>query len=113
MIETQVNINNHGLNATPSWDRAPARIKVVGIGGGGCNCVRRMLTNEIPGIQFVMVNTDIKSLQPTVPGTEIVQIGVKSTHGWGAGGDTKMGELAAQESETEIRNALKNAEFVF
>ena len=113
MIETQVNVNNHGLNATSSWDRAPARIKVVGIGGGGCNCVRRMLTNEIPGIQFVMVNTDIKSLQPAMPGTEIVQIGAKSTHGWGAGGDAKMGERAAEESEKEIRDALKNAELVF
>jgi cell division protein FtsZ len=72
-----------------------------------------MLTKEVPGTQFVMVNTDIKSLDPPVPGVEIVQIGAKVTQGWGAGGDAKMGERAAEESESEIRKALKNAELVF
>ncbi|MDA0988217.1 MAG: cell division protein FtsZ [Chloroflexi bacterium] len=113
MIEAQINASNHNYMSDSTWDRAPARIKVVGIGGGGCNCVRRMLTNQIPGIQFVMVNTDIKSLEPAMPGTDIVQIGPKSTHGWGAGGDAKVGERAAEESEKEIRDSLKNAELVF
>ncbi|MFH1560016.1 MAG: cell division protein FtsZ [Chloroflexota bacterium] len=111
MIDTHVTENN--VNHNLSWERAPARIKVVGIGGGGCNCVRRMLANVVPGIQFVMVNTDIKSLEPPVRDAEIVQIGAKSTHGWGAGGDAKMGERAAEESEKEIRDSLKNAEMVF
>ena len=78
MIQTQVTNN---VQHDQSWDRAPARIKVVGIGGGGCNCVRRMLANEIPGTQFVMVNTDIKSLEPPVIGAAIVQTGPKVTHG--------------------------------
>ena len=45
-----------------SWEQAPARIKVIGVGGGGCNCVRRMLNQKtVPGVEFAVVNTDIKS----------------------------------------------------
>ena len=96
-----------------AWDRAPARIKVVGVGGGGCNCVRRMLQHHVPGVQYVMVNTDIKSLEPVANVTEVAQIGPKITRGWGAGGDVKMGERAAEESTSQLRNVLKDAELVF
>ncbi len=96
-----------------SWERAPARIKVIGVGGGGCNCVRRMLQHDVRGVEYVMVNTDIKSLEPDSQGAELVQIGQKITHGWGAGGDPRMGERAAEESVSSLRNALKNAELVF
>ena len=95
------------------WERAPARITVMGVGGGGCNCVRRMLAHDVPGIKYVMVNTDIKSLEPVAHVAETVQIGHKVTRGWGAGGDAKMGELAAEESATHLRNALKDSELVF
>ena len=44
--------------------RAPARIKVIGVGGGGCNCVKRMLRHKVPGVSFAMVNTDIKERRP-------------------------------------------------
>ena len=96
-----------------SWERAPARIKVLGVGGGGCNCVRRMLYHDVPGVQFGMVNTDIKSLESTPTGVDVVQIGRKVTHGWGAGGDSRLGGQAAEESANELRSALKNAELVF
>ena len=96
-----------------AWDRAPARIKVIGVGGGGCNCVRRMLQHYVPGVQYVMVNTDIKSLEPVANVTEVAQIGPKVTRGWGAGGDVKMGEKAAEESAAQLRGVLKNAELVF
>ncbi len=95
------------------WDRAPARIKVIGVGGGGCNCVRRMLQHHVPGVKYVMVNTDIKSLEPVANVTEVAQIGPKVTRGWGAGGDVKMGERAAEESASQLRNVLKDAELVF
>jgi cell division protein FtsZ len=95
------------------WERAPARIKVIGVGGGGCNCVRRMLRHHVPGVQYAMVNTDIKSLQPVSDFTEVVQIGPKVTRGWGAGGDVKLGEKAADESTAQLRNVLKNSELVF
>ncbi|MEE9199281.1 MAG: cell division protein FtsZ [Dehalococcoidia bacterium] len=95
------------------WDQAPARIKVVGVGGGGCNCIRRMSEHSVPGVQFVMVNTDIKSLEPLALDAQAVQIGQKVTQGWGAGGDPVMGEQAAEESVGLLRHALKDAELVF
>ncbi|MFQ5872685.1 MAG: cell division protein FtsZ [Dehalococcoidia bacterium] len=96
-----------------SVDRAPARIKVIGVGGGGCNCVRRMLTHNVPGVEFCVVNTDIKSLEMVTHGATVLQIGENLTHGWGAGGDSKVGARAAEESSTLLRKALKNAELVF
>ena len=112
-IETRPMARQTSEALAQSWERAPARIKVVGIGGGGCNCVRRMLQNRLPGVRFVMVNTDIKSLESTAGDADLVQIGPKLTHGWGAGGDSKVGERAAEESEKEIRDSIKNAELVF
>ena len=102
-----------GDHDNTSWEQAPARIKVIGVGCGGCNCVRRMVTHDVRGVKYVMVNTDIKSLEPTLPNVDVVQIGRKSTHGWGAGGHPNLGQVAAEESTTELRNSLKNAELVF
>ena len=96
-----------------SVERAPARIKVIGVGGGGCNCVRRMLTHNVPGVEFVVVNTDIKSLESVTHGATALQIGENLTHGWGAGGDSIVGMKAAEESSTLLRKALKNTELVF
>jgi cell division protein FtsZ len=97
------------------WERAPARIKVVGVGGGGCNTVRRMMQQQVRGVQYVMCNTDIKSLEQAGrrEGLRLVQLGPKSTRGWGAGGRPMLGEQAAEESASELRDALKNAELVF
>jgi len=97
------------------WERAPARIKVVGVGGGGCNTVRRMMQQQVRGVQYVMCNTDIKSLEQAGKreGLRLVQLGPKSTKGWGAGGRPMLGEQAAEESASELRDALKNAELVF
>ena len=96
-----------------SWERAPARITVIGVGGGGCNCVRRMLEHDVRGVKYVMVNTDVKSLEPVAHVAETVQIGPRVTRGWGAGGDAKMGEQAAEESSNLLRSSLKNSELVF
>jgi cell division protein FtsZ len=96
------------------WERAPARIKVIGVGGGGCNCVRRMLQHRhVPGVQFAVINTDIKSLESVKNGADVIQIGEKSTKGWGAGGDNTIGAKAAEESSASLRKALKDAELVF
>lgn len=105
-----------GVSESPqsSWEQAPARIKVVGVGGGGCNCVRRMLQHRhVPGVEFAVVNTDIKSLESVKDGADVIQIGEKSTKGWGAGGDSAMGARAAEESSSSLRKALKDAELVF
>ena len=99
--------------AVDAWERAPARIKVIGVGGGGCNCVRRMSEQYVPGVRYVMVNTDIKALEPLPDGVQAVHIGRRVTKGWGAGGHSDLGEAAAQESADELRDALKEAELVF
>ncbi|MSQ07595.1 MAG: hypothetical protein EXR46_10535 [Dehalococcoidia bacterium] len=68
------------------WERAPARIKVVGVGGGGgCNTVRRMMQHNVRGVQYVMCNTDIKSLEQAgrSEGLRLIQLGPKSTKGRG------------------------------
>jgi cell division protein FtsZ len=103
------------VNSDEEWQRAPARIKVVGVGGGGCNTVRRMMQQQVRGVQYVMCNTDIKSLEQAGKreGLRLVQLGPKSTRGWGAGGRPMLGEQAAEESASELRDALKNAELVF
>ena len=71
-----------------------ARIKVVGVGGGGCNAVNRMIDEGISGIEFIAVNTDAQALQFSNAKTR-VRIGDKSTRGLGAGGDPRIGRLAA------------------
>ena len=94
-------------------DRAPARIKVIGVGGGGCNCVKRMLRHAVPGVTFAMVNTDIKSLEMDDESVDVIQIGEKETRGWGAGGDYKSGARAAEESSSQLRRILADSELVF
>lgn len=93
--------------------RSPALIKVIGVGGGGCNTVRRMMRNQrIPGVEYIVANTDVKSLD-LVNGALSLQIGEHLTHGFGAGGDPKVGCRAAEEADFLLKRALKDAELVF
>ncbi len=89
-----------------------ARIKVVGIGGGGCNAVNRMIDEGITGIEFIAVNTDAQALQFSKAKTR-VRIGDKSTRGLGAGGDPRIGRVAAEESAEELYEVLKGSDMVF
>jgi cell division protein FtsZ len=68
---------------------------------------------RVPGVSFVALNTDIKSLESIRDGAEVIQIGEKSTRGWGAGGDHSIGAKAAEESAAGVRKALKEGELVF
>ena len=95
-----------------AWQQAPARIKVIGVGGGGCNCVRRMVSRQMPGVKYVMVNTDIKALERQNGKYQTIWIGPKVTRGWGAGGSAKVGESAAEESSQELHDAVRKAELV-
>ena len=89
-----------------------ARIKVVGIGGGGCNAVNRMIDEGLTGIEFISVNTDAQALQFSKAKIR-VRIGDKSTHGLGAGGNPKIGRAAAEESAEELYEVLKGSDMVF
>jgi cell division protein FtsZ len=88
------------------------RIKVVGVGGGGSNAVNRMIEEDIPGIDFIALNTDAQALVRSVAETRL-RIGDRLTKGLGAGGDHKLGMLAADESREDIANAVADADMVF
>lgn len=89
-----------------------ARIKVVGVGGGGCNAVDRMITEGLQGVEFIAVNTDAQALTLSKAETR-VRIGEKLTRGLGSGGDPEVGQKAAEESADELYNVLKGADMVF
>ena len=89
-----------------------ARIKVIGVGGGGCNAVNRMITEGIQGIEFVGVNTDGQALTQSMAQTR-VRIGDKTTRGLGAGGVPEIGQKAAEESADDLYSVLKGSDMVF
>ncbi len=89
-----------------------ARIKVVGVGGAGCNAVNRMIKEGIQGIEFIAVNTDGQALLQSNATTR-VRIGDKSTRGLGAGGVPEMGKKAAEESAEELYSVLNGSDMVF
>jgi cell division protein FtsZ len=89
-----------------------ARIKVMGVGGGGCNAVNRMIDNNVTGIEFWALNTDAQALSHA-GAPHRLQIGQKITRGLGAGGNPAIGQKAAEESRDEIARALENTDLVF
>jgi len=89
-----------------------ARIKVVGVGGGGCNAVNRMITEGIQGVEFVAINTDAQALLLAKAPIK-VRIGDKLTRGLGAGGNPEVGRKSAEETAEELYTALKGAAMVF
>ena len=78
-------------------DSAVANIKVIGVGGGGCNAVLRMIAYNFKGPEFIAVNTDRQALL-TNPASKRIQIGEKLTKGLGAGANPEVGQKAAEES---------------
>lgn len=89
-----------------------ARIKVVGVGGGGCNAVNRMIDQGAQGIEFITVNTDAQALLMSKASTKI-RIGDKTTNGLGAGGNPEVGRKSAEESSEELYQILKGSDMVF
>lgn len=89
-----------------------AKIKVIGVGGGGCNAVNRMISSGVSGIEFWTVNTDAQALG-NVSTENALPIGQKLTRGLGAGGNPAIGQKAAEESRDEIAAALEEADLVF
>ncbi|MEA3442058.1 MAG: cell division protein FtsZ [Chloroflexota bacterium] len=89
-----------------------AKIKAIGIGGGGCNAITRMVREGIKGVDFIAMNTDGQALSLAEASTRI-QLGEKLTRGLGAGGDHKIGAKAAEESRQEIDDLVEGSDMVF
>jgi cell division protein FtsZ len=87
-------------------------LKVIGLGGGGCNAVERMIELGLGGVDFIAANTDSQALAANPAETKIL-LGPTTTRGFGAGGDPKVGQEAAKESQSELTAALTGADMVF
>lgn len=89
-----------------------ARIRVVGVGGSGCNAVNHMVASKVKGVEFISVNSDAQDLHHTLAKKKI-HIGKNLTRGLGAGGNPDMGRRAAEETREEIANAIKGSDMIF
>src|SRR5471030_1080542 len=90
-----------------------AKIKVIGIGGGGCNAINSMISvTQIAGVDFIAVNTDAQALLTCQAQTK-VQIGEQLTRGLGAGGNPEVGHNAAEESKEKLKDVLRDTDMVF
>jgi len=93
-------------------DENIAKIKVIGVGGGGCNAVNRMIDSGMKGIQFMAINTDKQALSGSKAETKI-QIGEKLTKGLGAGANPEVGQKAAEENIDDLQKFINGADMVF
>jgi cell division protein FtsZ len=100
------------INPLPNQVESFARIKVVGVGGGGCNAVDRMIDEGLQGVDFVAINTDAQALMLSKASTR-VRVGEKLTRGLGSGGDPEVGRKATEESAEELYSVLKGSDMVF
>ncbi len=108
---------NTNLNSQLSIELAAsapegARIRVIGVGGGGGNAINSMIKRGLTGVDFIAANTDSQSLQSNLATTK-VQIGRELTRGLGAGADPSVGQLAVEESIDDIRDALQQSDMIF
>jgi cell division protein FtsZ len=88
------------------------KLKVIGVGGGGCNAINRMIDANLRNVEFIAANTDLQSLNANRAACKI-QLGAKLTKGLGAGADPEIGEKAALEDRDKISQALEGAEMIF
>ena len=91
---------------------SPAVIKVIGIGGGGCNAINNMIDNTVQGVEFISANTDAQALGKNNAAKRI-QLGVNLTRGLGAGANPEIGRAAAQEDREAIADAIRGANMLF
>lgn len=100
------------IRSNPIVPSNVAKIKVIGVGGGGCNAVNRMIASGVTGVEFWAINTDAQALSESAA-SQRLQVGQKLTRGLGAGGNPAIGQKAAEESREEIAHALENTDLVF
>ena len=95
-----------------SEDMAHVLIKVIGVGGGGCNAVKQMMDFDLEGVELICANTDMQVLSRS-PITHKLQLGVQTTRGRGAGSKPEVGRQAAEEDRDRIQEILRGADMVF
>ncbi|HEX9125843.1 MAG TPA: cell division protein FtsZ, partial [Methylomirabilota bacterium] len=89
-----------------------AKIKVIGLGGGGSNAINRMMEARFTGVEFIVANTDVQALRAS-PAPVKLQLGARLTMGLGAGADPEVGKNAALEDRDQIKKLLDGADMVF
>ena len=99
-------------NTQPQYVENYARIKVIGVGGGGQNAVNRMIEEGIQGVEFISVNTDAQALMLS-SAPQRIRIGEKLTKGLGSGGNPEIGQRAAEESKEDIMEMVSGSDMVF
>ncbi|KAI2502995.1 FtsZ family [Fragilaria crotonensis] len=98
----------------PDGGLSPCVIRVLGVGGGGCNAVDRMLETQIGGVEYWAINTDAQALgRSKALGASVLNIGASVTRGLGAGGDPEVGRLAAEESRDDIYAMIQGTDLCF
>ena len=105
-------IKENAIRMSFSEELSPAKIKVIGVGGGGCNAVNRMIRAKVEGIEFIAANTDLQALKLCQAPTKL-QLGAKLTKGLGAGANPEVGRKAALEDTDKIIEALEGSDMIF
>jgi cell division protein FtsZ len=101
-----------GIRMSFSEELQPAKLKVIGVGGGGCNAVNRMIRAKLEGVEFITANTDLQALKLSQAPVKL-QLGAKLTKGLGAGANPEVGRKAALEDTDKIIEALEGADMIF
>ncbi len=110
-MNTASKVVSQPVQRTPMMARKPV-LKILGLGGGGSNAVNRLIELGLQDVEYIAANTDTQALKQSLAPKKI-HLGPHSTRGLGAGGNPKMGEMAAEESYRELANALAGADMVF
>ena len=105
-------VKEAGIRMSFSEDLQPAKIKVIGVGGGGCNAVNRMIRAKLEGVEFIAANTDLQALKLSQAPCKL-QLGAKLTKGLGAGANPEVGRKAALEDTEKIIEALEGSDMIF
>jgi len=105
-------VKDMGIRMSFSEELQPAKIKVIGVGGGGCNAVNRMIRAKVEGVEFIAANTDLQALKLSQAPVKL-QLGAKLTKGLGAGANPEVGRKAALEDTEKIIEALEGSDMIF
>jgi len=105
-------VKDNAIRMSFSEELSPAKIKVIGVGGGGCNAVNRMIRAKLEGVEFITANTDLQALKLSQAPVKL-QLGAKLTKGLGAGANPEVGRKAALEDTDKIIEALEGSDMIF